>query len=215
MRASSIAARSKELGPPPASDCPLDTACAGIHDHRRVSQRAGFVRPAAPRALVLTEKGVMSPTFRPEALLLHVTERSILDEPNLDKYRPLAVGGRARHATCSGVAWFRGYHLAVVNLYGQHLRVYRFDPGDGAQEGVPRLELLHETKTEGSYPEDVAAAPNGRMLAIAHSMSKDIGVTLHAIDPISLMPNAGKVIRRGPHFHGLSFSPDSRHLAFT
>jgi DNA-binding beta-propeller fold protein YncE len=157
----------------------------------------------------------MSPMFRPEALLSHVTERSILDEPNLDKYRPLAVGGRVRRATCSGVAWFRGYHLAVVNLYGQHLRVYRFHPGDGARESVPRLVLLHERKTKGSYPEDVAAAPNGRMLAITHSMSKDVGVTLHAIDPISIMPNAGKVIRRGPYSHGLSFSPDSRHLAFT
>ena len=157
----------------------------------------------------------MSPRFRPEVLLSHATERSILDEPNLDKYRPLGVGDRARRVTCSGVAWFRGYHLAVVNLYGQHLRVYRFHPADGAQESVPRLELLHEMKTDGSFPEDVAAAPNGRMLAIAHSMSKDMGITVHTIDPVSLMPHTGKMIRRGPYFHGLSFSPDSRHLAFT
>jgi len=154
--------------------------------------------------------------MRPEAVLSHVTERSILDAPDLNRYRPLAVGGRARRATCSGVAWFCGHHLAVVNLYGQHLRVYRFQPGDGVSDKAPRLDLLHE-RTQGlSYPEDVAVAPNGRMLAVTHSMTNDVGVTLHAVDPVSLAPNAaGKLLRRGPYFHGVNFSPDSRHLAFT
>jgi DNA-binding beta-propeller fold protein YncE len=71
--------------------------------------------------------------------------------------------------------------------------------------------------TQGlSYPEDVAVAPNGRLLAVTHSMRKAVGVTLHAVDPVSLAPSAaGKLLRRGPYFHGLSFSPDSRHLAFT
>jgi DNA-binding beta-propeller fold protein YncE len=154
--------------------------------------------------------------MRPETVLSHVTERSILDAPDLNRYRPLAVGGRARHATVSGVAWFGGHHLAVVNLYGEHLRVYRFHPGDAVSGKAPRLDLLHE-RTQGlCYPEDVAAAPNGRMLAVTHSMGDDFGVTLHAVDPASLAPKApGKLLRRGPYFHGLSFSPDSRHLAFT
>jgi DNA-binding beta-propeller fold protein YncE len=153
--------------------------------------------------------------MRPETVLSHVTERSILDAPDLNRYRPLAVGGRARRATCSGVAWFGGHHLAVVNLYGQHLRVYRFQPGDAVSDKAPRLDLLHE-RTQGlSYPEDVAVAPNGRMLAVTHSMSNDVGVTLHAVDPVSLANTAGTLLRRGPYFHGLNFSPDSRHLAFT
>jgi DNA-binding beta-propeller fold protein YncE len=152
--------------------------------------------------------------MRPETVLSHVTERSILDSPDLSRYRPLAVGGRARRATCSGVAWFRGHHLAVVNLYGEHLRVYRFQPGDGAK--APRLDLLHERTRGMSYPEDVAAAPNGRLLAVTHSMDKDVGVTLYAVDPVSLAPSvAGTLLRRGEYFHGLTFSPNSRHLAFT
>lgn len=152
-------------------------------------------------------------------VLSHVSERSVLHDPSIPNLEPFVVGGRKRFATCSGVAWFRGYHLAVVNLYGGHLRVYRFHPRrDGAGSPV-RLELLHE-RTEGlSYPEDVAVSPDGSLLAITHSMSDDLGVTLHPVDAISLTPGpAGKVLRpgtRGSAFHGVSFSPDSRHLAFT
>jgi DNA-binding beta-propeller fold protein YncE len=74
--------------------------------------------------------------------------------------------------------------------------------------------------TEGlSYPEDVAVSPDGNLLAVTHSMSDDLGVSLHPIDAVSLAPGpAGETLRRGTRgsaFHGVSFSPDSRHLAFT
>ena len=152
-------------------------------------------------------------------VLSHVSERSVLHDPNVAGLEPFTVAGRKRFATCSGVAWFRGHHLAVVNLYGGHLRVYRFHPGgDGSATG-PRLELLHEM-TEGlAYPEDVAVSPDGNLLAVTHSMSDDLGVSLHPIDAVSLAPGpAGETLRRGTRgsaFHGVSFSPDSRHLAFT
>ena len=167
--------------------------------------------------------GVVSP-LGPEPclarlVLSHVSERSVLHDPNVAGLEPFTVAGRKRLATCSGVAWFRGHHLAVVNLYGGHLRVYRFHPGgDGSATG-PRLELLHEM-TEGiAYPEDVAVSPDGNLLAVTHSMSDDLGVSLHPIDAVSLAPGpAGETLRggtRGSAFHGVSFSPDSRHLAFT
>ena len=117
-------------------------------------------------------------------VLSHVSERSVLHDPSVAGLEPFTVAGRKRLATCSGVAWFRGHHLAVVNLYGGHLRVYRFHPGgDSAGSATgPRLELLHEM-TEGlSYPEDVAVSPDGNLLAVTHSMSDDVGVSLHPID---------------------------------
>ena len=48
--------------------------------------------------------------------------------------------------------------------------------------------------TEGlSYPEDVAVSPDGTLLAVTHSMSDDLGVSLHPIDAVSLAPGpAGK-----------------------
>jgi len=159
---------------------------------------------------------VLTTSHTSETVLSHLSERSILHGPNLASYRPFAVGRRERRATCSGVAWFRGYHLAVVNLYGQHLRVYRFHPGGDLIGEAPWLELLQETNEDLSYPEDVAVSPDGNLVAVTHSMSEDFGVSLRAIDPVSLAPNpVGDIIRRGSAFHGVNFSPDSRHLAFT
>jgi hypothetical protein len=152
-------------------------------------------------------------------VLSHVSERSVLHDARIRGLEPFVVAGRKRFATCSGVAWFRGYHLAVVNLYGGHLRVYRFHPsGDGADR-LARLELLHERIEGLSYPEDVAVSPDGKLLAITHSMSDDLGVSLHQVDAVSLTPGpAEEVLRRGTRgsaFHGVRFSPDSRHVAFT
>jgi hypothetical protein len=156
----------------------------------------------------------LAPNGMAEIVLVHVSERSVLGEVEARGLVPFVVAGRRRFATCSGVAWFRGYHLAVVNLYGGHLRVYRFDPGgDGAR---PRLALLHEMSAGLSHPEDVAAAPDGSVLAVTHSMSGAHGVSLHPIDATSLAPRPARtMLRVGRAFHGVSFSPDSRHLAFT
>ena len=151
-----------------------------------------------------------------EVVLRHLSERSVLHNPAGERLTPFTVAGRKRYATCSGVAWFNRYYLAVVNLYGGHLRVYRFHPGHDFDGEVARLELLHEMSEGIVYPEDVAISPNGSLLAVTHSMSEDFGVSLHRIDPASLAPGpAIETIRRGIGFHGLNFSPDSRYLAFT
>jgi hypothetical protein len=122
-----------------------------------------------------------------EIIVSHVSEHSVLDEIEARGLVPFVVAGRKRFATCSGVAWFRGHHLAVVNLYGGHLRVYRFEPGTG-----------------GARP----------TLTIRHQISE--GISLHPIDAMSLAPRlAHGMLRVGTAFHGLGFSPDSRHLAFT
>ncbi len=150
----------------------------------------------------------------PEIVVAHVSEHSVLNEIAARGLVPYVVAGRKRFATCSGVAWFRGHHLAVVNLYGGHLRVYRFDPGvDGAP---PQLTMRHQMSDNLAYPEDVAASPDGSLLAVSHSMSDGHGISLHSIDPTSLAPRpAQEMLRVGRAFHGLSFSPDSRYLAFT
>jgi DNA-binding beta-propeller fold protein YncE len=152
-----------------------------------------------------------------EVVLSHAMERSILQLPNVSDFLPFAVAGRLRRATCSGVAWFGSNHLAVVNTYGQHLRVYRIDPGGGEVPGNPgRLELLHELSEGIHFPEDVAVSRDGTLLAVSHSMNPDTGVTLHSVDPASQKPGpASEPLRRGATCHGLSFSPDSRHLAIT
>jgi hypothetical protein len=147
-------------------------------------------------------------------VLAHVSEHSVLEETGARNLIPFVVAGRKRYATCSGVAWFCGNHLAVVNLYGGYLRIYRFEEGDG---GTPaRLVLLHEIHEGLSFPEDVAVTPDGSMIAIAHSISDRHGISLHPVDAASLAPRpSNRMLRVGSAFHGLNFSRNSRHLAFT
>ncbi|MFT4572496.1 MAG: hypothetical protein ACI8TX_002979 [Hyphomicrobiaceae bacterium] len=153
-------------------------------------------------------------------MLSHPTEDSILSLSNTENFPPFSVGGRTRQATCSGVAWFRGYHLAVVNLYGCHLRVYRFHPHDLETNRPAKLELLQELNDGIDYPETVAVSPDGNMLAVAHCQSRKFGMSLFPIDQDA--PRAAskrRIVRREarkqPPFHGASFTPDSRHLAYT
>lgn len=154
--------------------------------------------------------------YMAELLLSHPSENSVLHSPRAKDLQPFTVGSRKRLATCSGTSWLRGHHLAVVNLYGGHLRIYRFHEPSAINGTTARLELLHEVAEGISFPEDVSVTPDGSFLAISHSMSDSFGVSIHAVNPTTLAPVVpGTMLRRGRCFHGLRFSPDSRHLAFT
>jgi hypothetical protein len=193
------------------------THAQGLKDKVRklMSAVAGTRAPLGGAAARSGDPGAVgTATRRYETVLSHVMERSILHAANVADFVPFAVAGRTRRATCSGVAWFAGYHLAVVNLYGGHLRVYRFDPGDHASPA--RLDLLHEVRDGIEFPEDVAVSPDAKLIAIGHALSKDCAVTLFGIDPTSLAPILpAEKLRAGTGstaFHGVNFSPDSRHL---
>ena len=143
-------------------------------------------------------------------LWIHHTEPSILTEVENSKYVPYFVGERSRFATCSGVSWFNGPKLAVVNLYGNHLRFYQFDPSSNEP-----LLLLAETTAGLSCPENVTVSPDGLTMAIAHSLSTAHGLSLHKVTNLPAERNLnGQMIRLGT-YHGLDFSPDSRFLAVT
>jgi hypothetical protein len=113
-----------------------------------------------------------------QMVLSHRMERSILDAANLSDYVPFAVGDRRRYATCSDIAWFPGPYLAVINLYGQHLRIYRFDDHSAPGRAPARLQLLHEITEGVPAPEGVSVSSDGKLLAIGHSLTEDIGVSL-------------------------------------
>lgn len=149
------------------------------------------------------------------ASTVHVMERSILTNAGKDSMVPFTVGNRKRYATCSGVAWLSNELLAVVNLYGKHLRIYRYK--SGVPEGSSTLSLLHEMKTDyDAYPEHVAASPDGLMLTITYTMSfGKRGVSLYRFDQSNHTPSPTEEILRTGVCHGACFSPDSRHLAFT
>lgn len=158
-----------------------------------------------------------SPLARARGAILfsHEGERSIMHAPeSASRYPAFVVAGRRRQATCSDVAWFKDGYLAAVNLYGQHLRIYRVLERSGVPAG---LELVHE-RGEVASPEGVAVSPDGLRLAVSHSLSNDFGITLYAIDPLTRAPGPPERIRQGRDrcaFHGVAFAPDGRHLAHT
>jgi hypothetical protein len=154
-------------------------------------------------------------------VLTHPTEGSILRGAGGQDFHAFFVAGRQRYATCSGVAWFRGYHLAVVNLLGRHLRIYELHPSENDSKSQARLALVHELRDGMEGPESVAVSPDASLLAVTHSNSEQFGVSVFCLDPNDPIPmvgtrrnvRAGLGLNRG--FHGLAFSPDSRFLAFT
>lgn len=147
-------------------------------------------------------------------VLSHVSEDSVLPKAEELGLVQFAVAGRERYATCSGVAWLREDHLAVVNLYGQHLRIYKFDPGNWFR--TPSLKLLHELKEGLAYPENLAISADGNQLAITHSMSHDHGVSRHTFISGSVVPSPDlEMISTGYGFHGLTYSPDGKYLVYT
>ena len=147
-------------------------------------------------------------------ILSHPIERSVLRDAPASEARSLYITGRERLATCAGASWFHGHHLAVVNLWGGHLRVYRFDPSTGVAPAS--LTLLHEMAEGLSCPTGVAVSRDGSLLAIAHSMSERHGISLHSVDKVRLAPSrCHGMLRVGRSFHGVAFIPDSRYLTFT
>lgn len=155
----------------------------------------------------------LTPVAGPRAALIHRSERSILDAPDsLIRYPPYSALGRRRQATCSGVAWLPGGRLAVVNLYGQHLRIYQ--RVDDAQ-GRPRALALQDERSGVTFPENLAATADGRVLAIVHSLSREAGLSLQRLDSDFRPEGPARMLRPGldaSAFHGVAFSPDGRFL---
>ncbi len=142
----------------------------------------------------------------------HAMENSIINKDSDKKnYLPYSVGRRKRYATCSGVAWITEEMLAVVNLYGQHLRIYKFD----SKKNNNSFSLIEEITVGMNFPESVAVSPDKTLLAISHTMSPNKGISLHRIkidDGFRLMQSVD--IKSGT-YHSLSFSPNSRFLVAT
>ncbi len=147
----------------------------------------------------------------PSPMVVQTTPDSILHAP--DDYTPWQCNGRLRHATCSGVAWFHGNHLATVNVLGRTVDSYCFDASSGRLSPVQRIEGLDWLQS----PENLAFTPDGGLLAITDSR---VGVVhLVGVDPsthrIASRPLARVADPIDEKAHGVAFSPCGRFLAYT
>jgi 6-phosphogluconolactonase (cycloisomerase 2 family) len=140
--------------------------------------------------------------YTPDSLLTRATTHT-----------PLFIGRRRRLATCSGVGWFHDRCIATVNLLGNAVHTYRFEP---ARRVCTRLQTM--VYMDGlAAPENLAFSPDGRWVAITNSA--DGAVNVYRIDPrthlIDTAPAATTRHASDVNTHGVGFSPCSRYLAFT
>lgn len=135
-----------------------------------------------------------------------VTPGSVLHTTSLPPYY---IGTRPRLATCGGVAWFHGHHLATLNLADAAVHVYRFDPGARRLtllQHLPRLAGLEE-------PENLEFSPDGDKLVISSGVH---GVHVYAVDAathrIAAWPEAQVACAPSDNTHGVACSPCGRVL---
>ena len=92
--------------------------------------------------------------------LVHETSDSILADPS--GHQPWFANGRKRYATCSGVSWFHGDHLACVNLLGRTIQVHRFD---AALRNLTMVQsIVHPRMLK--KPENLCFSPDGSFVAL-------------------------------------------------
>ena len=149
-------------------------------------------------------------SIQPEPLRTVYTPDSILNRKQ--QYIAAPVGPRMRHATCTGAAWFHEKYLATLNVYGEHIITYRFD--EEKKEFTFLQKITNKHGAQLKHPENLAASPDGRLLAVVNPGSRllsiyAIDVDTHLINPIPIfsLPCRGFV-------HGVRFSPDGNYLAY-
>lgn len=161
----------------------------------------------------LERLGLTASAIAPPPCLVAVqpTPDSPLAQPG--RFRSRFIGRRTRLATCSGVAWFHGSHIASVNLLANAIHTYRFD--ETRRTCSPMQSLVDPDGV--AEPENLAFSPDGLLLAV--TSSRGGAVTIYAVDGkthrIDPQPAARIACDGDINAHGLGFSPCGRFLAFT
>jgi 6-phosphogluconolactonase (cycloisomerase 2 family) len=153
-----------------------------------------------------------APAPHPDApfAVLHTPESVPASPPKTAK--PFYIGQRGRLATCGGVAWFHGLHLATLNLLGEAVRTYAFDP---STRSFSLLQTL-DRRSGLVRPENLAFSHDGALLAVTNSIDGSVNLfgvdrRSHAVDP---SPLATIACGLDVNPHGVGFSPWG-HLIFT
>lgn len=142
-----------------------------------------------------------------------VTPDSLLTNPRAREYTPFFVGARSRLATCGGVAWYHGLCLATINLLGNALHTYAFDP---ERRAFTLLQTLVDPPGL-TWPENLAFSPGEDLLAITNSIDGVVNLFAVAANTHTIVTPAAISITAedGVNPHGVSFSPCGRFLVYS
>lgn len=150
--------------------------------------------------------------IHPAPLCVVHTPNSILQ--NKEAYKPLKVGNRERHATCTGAAWFHEKYLAILNLYGKKITTYSFD------EKEQKFTLLQEITKDDvplfDQPEALAISPDGSLLAVINNYFEGTYIFLFSIDPDThfIDPKPIFCLKQKGFLHNVRFTPCGNYVAY-
>ncbi|HUO84251.1 MAG TPA: hypothetical protein VM534_03970 [Thermoanaerobaculia bacterium] len=106
--------------------------------------------------------------FRPGPAAAIRTPREIASRYPGDSAR--YIGRKKRYAGCGGVVWLSADRLFTLNLLGNTLGAYAFDPDS------PSLRLVDQPPLEGlCFPENLELSPDRKLLAISNSRDGSLG----------------------------------------
>lgn len=122
------------------------------------------------------------------------------------------IGQKMRFAGCGGVVWPSPNRILTLNLLGNALSSYAFDP-----DGVS-CTLLNQPALEGLYfPENLALSSDRRLLAVSNS--RDGSLVLYKSDPESGLVEPKPLGRfrneLDRNVHGVCFAPNKNLLYVT
>ncbi len=156
---------------------------------------------------------IIAYSISPEPILVYSIPNSIKD--SLSPLWLQYVGKRTRFSTCTGIAFLpNGRHLVSINLLDESMRIHDFDP---AMKTLSSNTLHLSTTTQLAWPENIDISKDGSLLAISNSKTGKVAIFL--ISSKTQQPDPSPVVFIGAAndrgLHGVRFTPDSQHIAYT
>lgn len=138
------------------------------------------------------------------------TQNSILDQT--ESFKPLHIGTAGqRYATCTGAVWYHTDYVAVLNLLGNTISVYKFD----AETVTFSLHQLIDNTKYVSFkkPENLVVSSDESLLAVGVD-NPHAGVYLYAINrETHLIEPEPIFFTQSPSLvHGVRFVGQDRYL---
>lgn len=139
------------------------------------------------------------------------TPNSILNRK--ENYIPAYVCDRQRYGTCTGAAWFHDNHLAVLNLYGKKIIIYKFNPEEKKFDTIQEINNQLGAKLTNS--ENLTVSPDGSLLALC-SDGPCPGLKIYTINPETHMIHPEPIFSLPAKdlVHNVKFASDGKHLAY-
>ena len=144
------------------------------------------------------------------------TPNSILEKTN--QYIPISIGKRSRFATCTAVCWLTSDIIASLNLYGNSIVTYCYNPVKN--DFTILQEITNEDGARLSMSEHMSISPCGKLIAVCSAPPLSNPTPKSCVNIYRFLNNKINPI---PVFsveeehliHNVRFTPNGKYLSYT